>query len=76
MTMTRRFFASLIAGVAMSLPVFAEREPSREVTPTESAYEIPGPLSPIRKTWVADELRAALQAVRDLEIRAKAVGVQ
>lgn len=25
---------------------------------------------------VADELRAALQAVRDLEIRAKAVGVQ
>ena len=48
MTHTRRFFAKLIVGFALALPIRAEY---RHVEQAPAKQETPGPLSPLRRYW-------------------------
>ena len=47
--MTRRWFAQLIVGFTLALPIRAERKPVVEQAP--AVQERPGPLSPLRRYW-------------------------
>lgn len=47
--MTRRWFAQLIVGFTLALPIRAEYRPQEEQAPV--VQETPGPLSPLRRYW-------------------------
>ena len=48
MRTTRRFFANLVVGFALALPIRAEY---RHVEQAPAAQEKAGPLSPLRRHW-------------------------
>lgn len=48
MSMTRRWFAQLVVGFTLALPIRAEY---RQVEKAPAVQERPGPLSPLRRYW-------------------------
>ncbi len=46
--MTRRFFAQLLVGITLAMPIRSER---REPERASFVEEVAGPLSPLRRNW-------------------------